>query len=91
MTTLSNFIRNENINRIDLLKLDCEGHEMEVLMGIEDEHWAKIHAIVMEIHDIESRAEIVEELLRNKGFTNLLFEKEEALIDTELINLYATR
>ena len=64
---------------------------MEVLMGIEDEHWAKIHAIVMEIHDIESRAEIVEELLRNKGFTNLLFEKEEALIDTELINLYATR
>ena len=34
--TLENFIEKNRINQIDLLKIDTEGHEMQVLRGLKD-------------------------------------------------------
>ena len=58
--TLSEVIESKNINNINLLKMDCEGHEWEVIKGINDNHWPIIQSIVMEVHDIDQRVLKVE-------------------------------
>ena len=91
ITTLSNFIQEEKIEKIDLLKIDCEGLEWNVLMGIEEIDWDKIKSIVMEVHNIEDRLKNTISLLKKHGFKNIKSEQELALKETKLINLYATR
>ena len=48
---LSDVMKEQGVERIDLLKIDVERAEEEVLGGIEDEDWEKIDQIVMEAHD----------------------------------------
>ena len=45
--------------KIDLLKIDVEKGELEVLNGIEDADWPRIHQIVMEVHDLDGRVGMV--------------------------------
>ncbi len=89
--TLSDLIESKNITEVNLLKIDCEGHEWEVIKGIKEEHWSMIKAIVMEVHDLKERVLLIEDLLHKKGFNNINKEKEKALEETDLVNIYATR
>ena len=91
VSTLSEIIKSEKINTIDLLKMDCEGHEWEVIKGIKDQDWNKIKSIVMEVHNIDNRAQKVESILKDKGFNKITLEKEKALENTNLVNIYALR
>jgi FkbM family methyltransferase len=50
-TTLSSFIRKNALDRIDLLKIDAEGCEVDILNGIEADHWSLIQQLAMEVHD----------------------------------------
>jgi FkbM family methyltransferase len=50
-TTLSSFIRKNALNRIDLLKIDAEGCEVDILNGIEADHWPLILQLAMEVHN----------------------------------------
>jgi FkbM family methyltransferase len=68
LRTISSVIREEGIERIDLLKIDVQKSELDVLMGIESRDWGKIHAIVIEVHDLDGRLHIVEQLLRKHAF-----------------------
>ena len=45
----------------------------------------------MEVHNIENRAQKVEEILRKNGFSKITLEKEKALENTDLVNVYALR
>lgn len=64
--TIDSFIdRNGDINRIDLLKLDCEGAEFDILPSISEVAFEKISAIRMECHG-EPRELI--ELLNRKDY-----------------------
>jgi FkbM family methyltransferase len=47
--TLSGIIREHNVSRIDLLKIDVEGAEMDVLAGLEDCHWHLVRQLSMEV------------------------------------------
>ena len=89
--TLAHFIAEKNITKIDLLKLDCEGHEWEVIKGISESNWPIIKSIVMEVHDIDNRSEKVKTILKDKGFSKITLEKEKALETTDLVNIYALR
>ena len=42
MDTLSAVMRRENIETVQLLKIDVEGDELNVLMGIESDLWPRI-------------------------------------------------
>jgi FkbM family methyltransferase len=48
--TLSEVIRELDIERIDLLKIDVEGSEFHVLSGIHDADWRRIKQIAIEVH-----------------------------------------
>src|SRR5260370_23834126 len=52
LKTLSQVIREEGVERIDLLKIDVEKSELDVLAGIEEADWPKIKHIVIEAHDL---------------------------------------
>lgn len=51
--TLAGVLDENEIQRIDLLKLDCEGAEYEILMYSSKETLAKFSRIVMEYHDVD--------------------------------------
>ena len=51
LTSLSDIIRENGIETIDLLKVDAEKSELDIIRGIADEDWPKIQQIVLEIHD----------------------------------------
>lgn len=85
---LSDVVREEGIERIDLLKVDVEKSEMEVLEGIDPEHWSLIDQVVVEAHDAGGRSEAVVELLRAKGY-EVSVDRSGLLADTGLCNVYA--
>jgi amino acid adenylation domain-containing protein/non-ribosomal peptide synthase protein (TIGR01720 family)/FkbM family methyltransferase len=87
---LSDVMREQGVERIDLLKVDVEGSEVEVLEGIDGEDWPRIGQVVMEVQDIDGRLARVESLLTAQGFT-VHAERDEALESTGLYNVYAVR
>ncbi|MDD5323044.1 MAG: FkbM family methyltransferase [Methylococcales bacterium] len=78
--TLSNIIREQRIDRIDLLKVDVEGGELDVLMGIDDHDWQKIRQVVLEVEHFSERSQGVVALLAKQGFSRI---KSEQLGDAQ--------
>lgn len=89
--TLSDFVEKEKIQKIKLLKIDCEGEEINVLYGIQKNHWEKIESIVMEINDINHNLKMAKSILSKNGFQKIKLVKEKGFEKTKLINLYATK
>ena len=91
LRTVSSVIDEYDLERVDLLKVDCEGAELDVLLGITNEHWPRISKVIAEVHDTDDRLCQVTELLKSKGLTNLTIAKEAGFEDTAMHNIYATR
>ncbi len=67
LRTLSEVMREQGIERVDLLKIDVERSEMYVLRGIDDEDWPKIRQVALEVHSKELLAE-TRALLESRGY-----------------------
>lgn len=91
LKTLSEIVRKQKIERINLLKIDVEKGELEVLLGIEDRDWQKIEQVVVEVHDLEHRLEKITDLLKQKGLIKMKVAQETMLQGSNLFNLYAWR
>lgn len=90
MKTISSAIEQNQVQHIDLMKIDVQKCEAEVLAGIKDEHWPIIQQIVIEVHDIDDRVALVSELLRSKGFT-VESEQDQLYGGSNIWNMYAIR
>lgn len=90
LRTISVVMRENEVRRIDLLKIDVEKSEMEVLAGICPTDWPRIRQIVVEVHDIEKRLEKALALLYRHGY-ELTVEQGSSLEKTNLYNIYAVR
>ena len=91
LTTISDIIRENKIEKIDLLKIDAEKSELEILQGVQEDDWKKIGQVVMEIHDVSgARTEAIRTLLHGRGYHTAV-EEEKLLKKSGLVNLYATR
>jgi amino acid adenylation domain-containing protein/FkbM family methyltransferase len=88
--TLSEVIAEQEVECIDLLKIDVEKSELEVLRGIEEADWAKIRQIVIEVHDLNGRLAEVKQLLEQRGY-QFAIEQDSSLQETALYNVYARR
>lgn len=91
VVSLSHIIEQENITKINLLKIDCEGAEYDVLLGIKENHWQKIEKVVAEVYDFEQRLEKMRTLLVEKGFSQIHIEEDEGVKGANLYNIYALR
>jgi len=91
MTSVSDIIRDNGLDKIDLLKIDAEKSELEIIKGISESDWPKIAQLVIEIHDSAGAVmQRIEDLLVEKGF-RCVVAQEKLLKQSGLYNLYATR
>ena len=84
---LSSVIRSQNITKIDLLKVDVEKSEINVLKGIDDEHWDKIGQLIVEVHNQSGALSYVQNLLEEKGY-RVVVEQDQGLDDTDIYVVY---
>jgi natural product biosynthesis luciferase-like monooxygenase protein/FkbM family methyltransferase len=94
LRTISEIIRENNVERIDLLKIDVEGSEADVLAGLDPSDWKKIKQLVIEVHTGEL-LERIKVLLVRQGFNlsideTILVEETDAGAATYVYTLYAT-
>ena len=72
---LSEVLRRERIERVDYLKVDVEGAEMDVIGGIEDQHWPVISQIAMEVAPANKRQlPLLTSRLHSLGFGQVTLE-----------------
>ena len=81
--TLSELFENYKIEKVDILKIDVEGMELEILKSGKN-LLNKICKIVVEWHSKEIKARI-KKFLKEKGF-KLVFEEEKECGDLYFVN-----
>ncbi len=88
--SVQDIIKNNDIQKIDILKLDCEGAEYEILLNLDQKTLIKIKKIVAEMHpNIENfKIEQVKKFLIKNGFdVKVICPLKD--ISEELVMLYA--
>jgi len=73
--TLMELMQREEIQHIDFLKMDIEGAESDILLGLDDETWSKISKIAMEWHGVCFSGHPALEIDREEGLLQLLEQK----------------
>lgn len=70
VTNLAQIIKNNKIDKIDLLKMDCEGAEYDIFFNLSQSNFKKIKKISMEFHDIDKKRnhKTLIQFLIKKGF-----------------------
>ena len=91
LCTVSDLVAKYGLEQIHYLKVDVERAELSVLQGISNDDWPKVQNIVVEVHDIDGRLEIVVSLLRRQGFSSVIAKEERLLEKSGLWNVYAHR
>lgn len=69
--SLAELLREYSIERVDLLKIDCEGGEYAILESTSADVYSRIRNIVFEYHQIDgawTKLESVKRLLRREGY-----------------------
>lgn len=89
LRTISSVIKEAEIGRIHLLKIDAEKSEMGILNGIDQSDWPKIDQIVMESHS-RKLSDSICSILNAKGF-KVSTEQENRFDDSEIVNIFAIR
>jgi len=89
LKTISSFIRETEVEQIDLLKIDAERSELAIMEGIQKNDWPKIKQIVLEVHSSEE-VERVKTLLELEGF-KVIIEQEDQFANSGVFNFFAKR
>jgi amino acid adenylation domain-containing protein/FkbM family methyltransferase len=87
---LSDVLRELDLPRVDLLKIDVEKSELAVLAGIDPADFDRIAQIVVEVHDRDGRLAEVTGFLERSGY-RIEVLRDPQLAETGLYNVYATR
>jgi FkbM family methyltransferase len=68
LTTLSTILRENGIDRVDLLKVDAEQSEQCILAGLSEADWPKIRQVIVEVHGGDESTRGMVESLDLRGF-----------------------
>jgi FkbM family methyltransferase len=99
-TDLENFVRDQGISRVDLLKMDIEGAELDVFAACSDDFLKSIPQITVEFHDfcgVSNREDVLNVLKRFKalGFDHIRMSRvghqDTFLINRALLSVSAVR
>lgn len=96
ISRLSTAIALEGLDRIDLLKIDVEGAELELLEGLDDSDWHRVRHIAMECALWNKpHLPMLREMLLSRGFRQVVFDgpcgEDQALDDGHPCMMYACR
>lgn len=91
LETLSRFVHEHGVERIDLLKIDAEKAEHEILLGIEPADWQRIRQVVVEVHDLDDRLAMITAQLHAQGLTRIVVDQPPTLRHTNIHNVFAAR
>jgi FkbM family methyltransferase len=91
VTTVSEVMRKHDIERIDYLKVDVEGAELEVLRGIAPDDWPRIAQLGAEVHDVDGRLRTIRETLASAGFDGVDVDQGWPFEGTNIYMLHARR
>jgi FkbM family methyltransferase len=92
VTTVSAVLREHALDAVDLVKIDVEGAEWEVLLGIDEQDWPRLRQLVLEVHDVDGRAQRVRALLERHGYRVTVEAADwETMRLRGLCNVFATR
>ena len=88
--TLADVLVQQKLDRVDLLKLDCEGAEYEILMKAPVETLMQIQRIVMEYHNVDVKHTHVQliRFLETAGYT---VSWEQNIVHEDIGYLFAAR
>lgn len=91
ISTLSKFIAEKKLEKIDLLKINVEKAELDVLLGLQEADWNKIKQIVLEAHDVNNRLQDIEKLLVKHDFV-INTKKDWSLEESQnIFYIYASK
>lgn len=85
--SLSYFIKEKKISKIDLLKIDAEKSEIDILKGIASKDWKKIKNIIIESHT-QDNLKFILALLKEKGY-KIKVHQETSFKSTKVKNIIA--
>jgi hypothetical protein len=87
LRTVSDVIGEYRIPRINLLKIDVEGSEMDVIAGIEDRDWPKVQQVVVELESCSRNGARLSQALGARGFRHVEIEETgwQHLLDIGLL------
>ena len=87
--SLKQIFDDNNIDRCDFLKLDCEGSEYEIIKNLPSEYFQKIQKMIIEYHMADTRPELLDELIKILKSQNYKLETKTLFSDIGF--LYAIR
>lgn len=67
IVTVSDVIDAHGLDAVSMLKIDVERAELDVLTGVSDAHWPRIHRVNLECHDTSGSLDRVLDLLRHRA------------------------
>lgn len=67
MERMTDVVADLGVDRIDLLKIDVEGSELQVLRGMDEAVWAMVGSAVVEIAHEKDELDVAEALFRAQG------------------------
>lgn len=85
--SLSDFMKENKIEKIDFLKIDCEGGEYEILYNTSDSTFAQIRTIALEFHDLNDPTNNIYNLvnyLTSKNYRIITFNFQETVTPLNL-------
>jgi FkbM family methyltransferase len=91
VTTISDVLRERDIEHIDYLKIDVEGAELDVLRGIAPDDWPRIARLGAEVHDVDGRLRTIQTMLTGAGLDDITVEQDWPFEGTNVYMLHARR
>lgn len=88
--TLEDVLKKHSLEYVQLLKVDCEGSELDILLSTNDKCFEKIENIVMKTHDNYSQKAMCNRLIE-LGYEVISYKKMDGDFSSLIFCLYATR
>lgn len=89
MRSLNSLIKDLNLTKIDLLKVDAEKSEVEVLMSLDADDWKKIKQVVVEVHG-KQEATKLRDIMLSHHF-KVTIDEEVLLKDSAVFTLFGVK
>lgn len=74
--SFKDFCDKNDLDKVDLLKMDIEGGEYEIIAAMDEEDFKKVGAFILEYHEGEKNHGEIESRLRENGFGMQIFSSQ---------------